>query len=183
MTAATGSSDQDPAKVRDFASGPTGPMKGARVIDLSRLVAGNMLTHILADFGAEVLKLERPEKGDDLRNWRVRGVSLFWKVYARNKKSVTLDLRREDGREILLSLVETASILVENFVPGTLEGWGLGPDASDDLSKKSAPVRMPCTRATPGWSSCAFPGGAKPGPIASVPVSARWSKVCPASRP
>lgn len=106
---------------------PRGPMRGTRVLDLSRLVAGNMLTHILADFGGEVLKIERPFKGDDLRNWRVRDVSLFWKVYARNKKSVTLDLRRDEGREILLQLAETAEILVESFVPGTLENWKLGP--------------------------------------------------------
>ena len=107
---------------------PRGPMKGTRILDLSRLVAGNMLTHILADFGGEVLKIERPAKGDDLRNWRVRNVGLFWKVYARNTKSVTLDLRGDDGRDLLLRLVETADILIESFVPGTLESWRLGPD-------------------------------------------------------
>ena len=106
----------------------TGPMTGVRVLDLSRLVAGNMLTHILADFGAEVVKVERPGVGDDLRQWRVRNLSLFWKVYARNKKSLTLDLRHPKGRDVLLALVRSAQVLVESFVPGTLERWGLGPD-------------------------------------------------------
>ncbi len=105
-----------------------GPMTGVRVLDLSRLVAGNMLTHILADFGAEVVKVERPGVGDDLRQWRVRNLSLFWKVYARNKKSLTLDLRHLKGREVLLTLARSAQVLVESFVPGTLERWGLGPD-------------------------------------------------------
>lgn len=112
---------------KSYDTEPRGPLRGTRVLDLSRLVAGNMLTHILADFGSEVLKIERPGKGDDLRNWRVRNVSLFWKVYARNKKSVTIDLRRSEGRDLLLGLVDTADMLVESFVPGTLERWGLGP--------------------------------------------------------
>ena len=103
-------------------------MLDMRVLDLSRLVAGNMLTHILADFGAEVIKVERPGVGDDLRQWRVRDHSLFWKVYCRNKKSLTLDLRKPRGREVLLTLARSAHVLVESFVPGTLERWGLGPD-------------------------------------------------------
>ena len=105
-----------------------GPLTGIRVLDLSRLVAGNMLTHILADFGAEVVKVERPGVGDDLRQWRVRNLSLFWKVYARNKKSLTLDLHHPKGRELLLALARSAQVLVESFVPGTLEQWGLGPE-------------------------------------------------------
>ena len=104
------------------------PLDGVRVLDLSRLVAGNMLTHVLADLGAEVVKVERPGHGDDLRAWTVEGHALYWKVYARNKKSVTLDLRSEAGRRALLRLAETAQVLVENFQPGTLEAWGLGPD-------------------------------------------------------
>lgn len=108
---------------------PAGPLTGVRVLDLSRLVAGNMLTHILADFGAEVVKVERPGTGDDLRSWRVEGLSLFWKVYARNKKSLTLDLRKARGRDVLLTLVRSAQVVVENFVPGTLERWGLGAEA------------------------------------------------------
>ena len=114
-------------RTETFDAEPRGPLRATRVLDLSRLVAGNMLTHILADFGSEVVKVERPGKGDDLRNWRVRNVSLFWKVYSRNKKSLTLDLRRDEGREILLRLASGADVLVESFVPGTLEAWGIGP--------------------------------------------------------
>lgn len=104
------------------------PLDGVRVLDLSRLVAGNLLTHQLADFGAEVVKVETPGKGDDLRAWRTRGISTHWKVYGRNKKSLALNLRAEEGREILLRLVETSAVLVENFRPGMMEGIGLGPD-------------------------------------------------------
>ena len=117
-------------------------MQATRVLDLSRLVAGNMLTHILADFGAEVVKVERPGRGDDLRNWRVKDVSLFWKVYARNKKSLTLDLKRDEGRDILLRLVADADILVESFVPGTLEAWGLGPAALHARNPRLVIVRI-----------------------------------------
>jgi len=102
------------------------PLGGVRVLDLSRLVSGNMLTHVLADLGAEVVKVERPKVGDDLRNWRVDDIQTYWKVYARNKKSLTLDLRSERGHEILLQLAERFHVLVENFVPGTLERWGIG---------------------------------------------------------
>ena len=103
-------------------------LAGIRVLDLSRLVAGNAVTHAMADHGAEVIKIERPGAGDDLRNWKTKGVSLHWKVYCRNKKSVSLDLRTDRGREILLDLAASAQVLVENFKPGTLEGWGLGPE-------------------------------------------------------
>ncbi len=105
-----------------------GPLQGVRIVDMSRLVAGNMTTHVLADYGADVIKIERPGKGDDLRSWRVEGVEVFWKVYSRNKRSVALDIHAPDDREMLLRLVDTAQVLVENFVPGTLERWGLGPD-------------------------------------------------------
>ncbi len=104
------------------------PLDGLVVLDLTRLVAGNMLSLQLADFGAEVIKIEDPGKGDPLRDWRVKGVSAYWKVYARNKKSATLNLREADGRELLLKLVERADVLMENFRPGTLEAMGLGPD-------------------------------------------------------
>lgn len=105
-----------------------GPLDGVRVIDLSRLVAGNMTTHVLADYGADVIKIERPGHGDDLRNWRCEGQEVYWKVYARNKRSMELDFSTREGREDLLTLVETAQVLVENFVPGKLETWGLGPE-------------------------------------------------------
>ncbi|MEO0823443.1 MAG: CoA transferase [Pseudomonadota bacterium] len=103
-----------------------GPLKGVRVVDLSRLAAGNMLSHMLADFGAEVIKIERPGIGDDLRRFGSQGV--WWKVYGRSKKSFTLNLRSEEGKDLLLRLVEKADVVIENFVPGTMESWGLGPE-------------------------------------------------------
>ncbi len=86
-----------------------------------------MLTHMMADFGADVIKVERPGTGDDLRRFGTH--EAWWKAYSRSKRSLTLNLRSGDGRDILLTLVETADVLVENFVPGTLERWGAGPDA------------------------------------------------------
>ena len=112
------------------------------MLDLSRLVAGNALTHVLADYGAEVIKVERPGKGDDLRNWRVEGKSIHWKVYARNKKSITLNPGDKKGREILLRLVEDAQVLVENFLPGKLEKWNLGPDALLERNPRLVIVRI-----------------------------------------
>ncbi len=114
--------------LRSYEPGAAAPLDGVRVLDLSRLVAGNMLSLALADFGAEVIKIETPGRGDDLRNWRVEGVSVHWKVYARNKKSVSLNLRHEEGRRLLLRLVERSRVFIENYVPGTLERMGLGPD-------------------------------------------------------
>ena len=104
------------------------PLDGLVVLDLTRLVAGNMLSLQLADFGAEVIKIEEPGKGDPLREWRVQGISAYWKVYARNKKSVTLNLREAEGTALLLGLVEKADVLIENFRPGTLEAMGLAPE-------------------------------------------------------
>ena len=113
--------------MKSFDTAAKCPLDGVRVLDLSRLVAGNMLSLQLADFGAEVIKIEDPAKGDPLRDWRVEGVSVHWKVYARNKKSLTLNLRERDGRELLLRLAETAQVFIENFRPGTLEEMGLSP--------------------------------------------------------
>jgi len=111
----------------EFQSTASCPLDGLVVLDLTRLVAGNMLSLQLADFGAEVLKIEEPGKGDPLRDWRVQGISAYWKVYARNKKSVTLNLRAAEGKELLLQLAEKADVLIENYRPGTLEAMGLGP--------------------------------------------------------
>src|SRR5215470_14493885 len=91
------------------------PLDGIGVLDLSRLVAGNMVSLQLADFGAEVIKVEEPGKGDPLRDWRVEGHSLFWKAYARNKLSLTLNLRKARGKELLFRLVERAQVLIENY--------------------------------------------------------------------
>jgi crotonobetainyl-CoA:carnitine CoA-transferase CaiB-like acyl-CoA transferase len=118
------------------------PLDGVRVLDLSRLVAGNILTHVLADLGAEVIKVEKPGRGDDLRNWKTGGVALWWQVYARNKKSLCLDLRQDAGREVLLRLSETAQVLVENYRPGTLEKMGLEPDVLLARNPKLVIVRV-----------------------------------------
>ena len=112
---------------RQFATDARCPLDGVRILDLSRVVAGNMVSLALADFGAEVIKIESPE-GDSLRDWLVGGVPTNWKTYARNKKSVGLNLRQPRAREILLRLVETAQVMIENFRPGTLEKMGLGYD-------------------------------------------------------
>ncbi|HJS84613.1 MAG TPA: CoA transferase [Acetobacteraceae bacterium] len=118
------------------------PLDGVRVIDMSRLVAGNMLTLQLTDQGAEVIKIEEPRRGDPLRAWRVNGLSLYWKVYARNKKSLALDLRAETGRALLRDLAAQSQVLVENFRPGTLEAMGLGPDALHEVNPKLVVVRI-----------------------------------------
>src|SRR5438445_3641215 len=104
------------------------PLDGIRVVDLSRLVAGNAVSSQLADFGAEILKIEDPVKGGPLRAWQSQGVSVHWRLYARNKKSVALSLREAKGRELLLDLAASSEVLIENFRPGTLEKIGLGPD-------------------------------------------------------
>src|SRR5271165_2419642 len=103
------------------------PLAGIRVLDLSRLVAGNILSLQLADHGAEVIKIEDPAKGDPLRAWRVDGRSLHWKVYARNKKSLALDLRADAGKAALRDLAAQSQVLIENYRPGTLEQMGLAP--------------------------------------------------------
>jgi crotonobetainyl-CoA:carnitine CoA-transferase CaiB-like acyl-CoA transferase len=112
---------------RDYAGAAGGALAGVRVLDLSRLVAGNILTGALADFGAEVIKVE-PEAGDTLRGWKTRGIETQWKLYARNKKSVALDLRRDEAKALLLQLVERADAFVESFRPDTLEQMGLAPE-------------------------------------------------------
>jgi crotonobetainyl-CoA:carnitine CoA-transferase CaiB-like acyl-CoA transferase len=110
-----------------FDPAATGPLAGVRVLDLSRLVAGNMLSLQLADFGADVIKVE-PPAGDPLRDWRDAGRELHWKTYARNKRSIVLNLRHDGAKDALLRLAATADVLIENFRPGTLEEIGLGPD-------------------------------------------------------
>src|SRR2546429_5562911 len=109
----------------------SGPLEGVRVLELGVLIAGPFAGRLLADFGAEVIKAEEPSRGDPLREWgqlRHQGRPLWWPVQSRNKKLVTLDLRHPRGRELLLRLAERCDVLIENFRPGTLERWGLGPD-------------------------------------------------------
>jgi crotonobetainyl-CoA:carnitine CoA-transferase CaiB-like acyl-CoA transferase len=103
-----------------------GALAGLRILDLSRLVAGNILTKVFADHGAEVVKVEPPE-GDTLRAWRVGGVETSWKTICRNKKSVALDLKRPEGIAVVKALVKDAAIFVESFRPGVLEAMGLAP--------------------------------------------------------
>ena len=117
------------------------PLDGIRVLDLSRLVAGNMVSLQLADFGAEVIKIEPPE-GDTLRSWRVKGIETAWKVNSRNKKSVALDLRSDAGRAIVRELVKSAAILVESFRPGVLEDMGLAPAELHAINPKLIVVRI-----------------------------------------
>lgn len=118
-----------PSPARD-ASGP-GPLAGVRIIELGMLLAGPFAGRLLGDMGAEIIKVEPPGQPDPLREWghaRYEGRSLWWPVQSRNKKCVTLNLRDERGQELLLRLVEHGDVLVENFRPGTLERWGLGPE-------------------------------------------------------
>src|SRR3954462_62196 len=120
----------------------SGPLDGIRVVDMSRLVAGNAVSSQLADFGAEVIKIEDPVKGDPLRAWQSGGVSFHWKLYARNKESVALSLRQKKGRELLLDLAASSEGLIENFRPGTLEKIGLGPEVLHARNPRLVIVRV-----------------------------------------
>ena len=107
------------------------PLSGVRVIEMGQLIAGPFAASVLARFGAEVIKIEPPDKGDPLRGWRKldsEGTSWWWHSIARNKKSVTINLRETEGRELARKLILSSDVLIENFRPGTMEKWGLGPD-------------------------------------------------------
>ncbi len=121
-----------------------GPLAGIRVIELGTLIAGPFCARMLAEFGAEVIKIESPEGGDQLRQWRkmYEGTSLWWYVQARNKKSVTLNLRSAEGQQIVRELVRDADIVVENFRPGQLEKWNIGWDALSAINPKLIMVRL-----------------------------------------
>ncbi|MBL6850993.1 MAG: CaiB/BaiF CoA transferase family protein [Candidatus Puniceispirillales bacterium] len=118
------------------------PLENLKILDLSRLAAGNMVSHMLADFGADVIKVEKPGKGDDLRNWQVNEISHWWAVYSRNKRSIALNLKQKEGLEVLKQLVQSADVFIENFVPGTLEKWGIGPDQLSQLNKDLIILRI-----------------------------------------
>ena len=118
------------------------PLENIRILDLSRLAAGNMVSHMFADFGADVIKIEKPGKGDDLRNWQVNEVAHWWAVYSRNKRSIALNLKDEEGLKLLKELVKSADVFIENFVPGTLEKWGVGPDKLLELNKNLIILRI-----------------------------------------
>jgi formyl-CoA transferase len=104
------------------------PLAGVRVVEMGQLIAGPFAGKMLGEFGAEVIKIEPPGEGDPLRKWRLLkdGTSVWWQVQSRNKRSIALDLRTAEGQEIARRLVAQADVLIENFRPGTLEGWGLG---------------------------------------------------------
>ena len=119
-----------------------GPLHGVRVLDFSRLVAGNMLSLQLADLGAEVVKVEAPGRGDTLRDWREAGLSVHWKVYARNKKSITLDLKAPEAPEIVLDLVSHFHVMIESFRYRYLETLGVGPDRLLERNPKLVLVRV-----------------------------------------
>ena len=121
-----------------------GPLEGLKVLDLSIIVAGGTASSLLADFGAEVIKVERPGSGDPLRNWGpfANGVSLWWKVHSRNKKSITLNLASSQGQELLKKLVQKADLLIEGFRPGAMERWGLGPEELHGVNPRLIMVRI-----------------------------------------
>ena len=125
-----------------FEPGRPGPLAGVRVLDFSRLVAGNMLSLQLADFGAEVVKVETPGRGDTLRDWREAGISVHWKVYARNKKSITLNLKSPDAPAIILDLAPHFHVLIESFRFGYLERLGVGPDTLFQKNPRLVVVRV-----------------------------------------
>jgi crotonobetainyl-CoA:carnitine CoA-transferase CaiB-like acyl-CoA transferase len=108
---------------------PSGPLSGVRVLELGQLIAGPFAGTLLAYFGAEVIKIEAPGGGDPVRGWRVvqDGTSLWWRSLGRNKRCITLDLRRAGGQEIARQLASRCDVVIENFRPGTVEGWHLGP--------------------------------------------------------
>jgi len=112
------------------------PLAGVRVLELGNYIAAPTAGRMLADFGAEVIKVERPVTGDELRNWRLYSgdTSMLYRTINRNKKSIVLDLKTERGREIVLDLVRHCDVLLENFRPGTLEKWGLGPEQLDRVN-------------------------------------------------
>ncbi len=120
------------------------PLTGLRVLELGNFIAGPFAARLFADFGAEVIKVEQPDGGDELRGWRRhRGeTSMLFRTVARNKKSVTLDLRTDAGRAIALRLVGQVDVVIENFRPGTLERWGLGPEQLEQANPEVVLVRI-----------------------------------------
>ena len=120
------------------------PLGGVRVLELGNYIAAPTAGRMLADFGAEVIKVERPVTGDELRNWRLYSgdTSMLYRTINRNKKSIVIDLKTERGREIVLDLVRHCDVLLENFRPGTLEKWGLGPEELDRVNPELVITRI-----------------------------------------
>ena len=128
-------------KKRQYTPQAKGTLQGVRVLDLSRLFAGNLLTQFLGDFGAEVIKVE-PPGGDTLRAWQTKGISTHWKIYARNKKSLCVDLHKPEARDIIFRLLPSASVFVESFRPGTLEAMGFHVEEILEENPKLVIVRI-----------------------------------------
>jgi crotonobetainyl-CoA:carnitine CoA-transferase CaiB-like acyl-CoA transferase len=115
-----------------------GPLAGIKVIEMGTLIAGPFGARLLAEFGAEVIKIEPPGKGDPIRNWRVlhNGTSLWWYVQSRNKKCITLDCGSPEGHDVLKSLLAEADVLIENFRPGTLDKWGFSREVLEEINPR-----------------------------------------------
>ena len=122
----------------------TGPLAGIRVVELGQLIAGPFAAKVLADFGADVIKIEPPGHGDPLRQWRLikDGTSVWWQVQSRNKRSLVLDLKAPEAQDIVRRLATDADVLIENFRPGAMEGWGLGPDQLHRLNPRLIMLRI-----------------------------------------
>lgn len=123
---------------------PPGPLSGLKVVELGQLIAGPFAAKTLADFGADVVKIEPPKTGDPLRQWRLvkDGTSVWWQVQSRNKRSVALDLRQPEAQAVVRALATEADVLIENFRPGAMEGWGLGPDTLLALNPRLVVLRI-----------------------------------------
>jgi len=132
------------------------PLDGVRVLDLSRMVAGGVAGMLLADFGADVIKVEQPGTGDPLRQWTTDGRPLWWKVYGRNKRYITLNLKEPQGRELLQRLVPRFDVVMESFVPGTIERMGLGWDVLSGWNSRLILARIS------GWGQTG-PSSQRPG--------------------
>ena len=125
-------------------SSPAGPLAGLKVLELGQLIAGPFAAKTLADFGAEVVKIEPPGAGDPLRKWRLLkdGTSVWWQLQSRNKRSLALDLKTPEAQDIVRKLVLESDVLIENFRPGAMEGWGLGPDELLQLNPRLIMLRI-----------------------------------------
>jgi len=145
MPTRDGFSDLPRRRIREMSEASNGahsPLEGVRVVEMGSLLAGPFCGQLLADFGAEVIKVEPPGKGDPMREWgrhRKNGRTLWWPIIARNKKSVTLNLREREGQDLARELISGADVVVENFRPGTMERWGLG---YEDLSETNPGLVM-----------------------------------------
>lgn len=121
-----------------------GPLAGLKVLELGQLIAGPFAAKTLADFGADIIKIETPGTGDPLRKWRLLkdGTSVWWQVQSRNKRSVALDLKQPAAQDIVRRLATESDVLIENFRPGAMEGWGLGPDELLKLNPRLIMLRI-----------------------------------------